>query len=385
MKLGTPGFIGVRLTEAREANGLTQIALADLLQITRAAVSQFESGAASPSPEVMRRISDKLNLPIRYFLERPRDRVRGTTFFRSMKSTTKMARMRANRRFQRLLDIADYVRSWIRFPAVKLPDLNPPSDPAAISEKMIAAFARETRRHWGLGCGPISNVTWLLENNGVVVSRYDLGAAELDAFSEWVEGSMPFVVLNSDKRSAARSRFDVGHELGHLVLHKNIDSKYLNKPDYFNEIELQAHRFAGEFLLPAESFGSEFYAPSLDAFASLQAKWKVSIAFMINRCVKLRLISEEQKVALYRNRTRRGWRTREPFDDLMEAESPRLLRRAFDLLMESRVVAVDQIAFDLFYPVEEIEALACLPEGYLEDRMPSGYMGPETIRFPGAG
>src|SRR5688572_4320129 len=105
MKLGTPGFVGARLTEAREAVGLTQIALADLLQVTRQAVCQYESGDASPSPEVMRRISDKLDLPIRFFLQRPPVRARGATFFRSMKSTTKMARVRANRRFGWLLDI----------------------------------------------------------------------------------------------------------------------------------------------------------------------------------------------------------------------------------------------------------------------------------------
>lgn len=386
MKVGTPGFVGSRLTEAREANGLTQIALADLLQVTRQAVSQYEADDASPSPEVMRRISDKLDLPIRFFLQRPRSRTHGTTFFRSMKSTTAMARKRAHRRFDRLVDIVDYIRSLVRFPTVRLPDFHPPSDPNAISNEMIEEYAAETRRHWGLGQGPISNVVWLLENCGAVVSRYGLGADELDAFSEWgTEDSTPYVVLNSEKKSAARSRFDVSHELGHLILHRNIDPKFINKPNFFNQIEAQAHRFAGDFLLPKESFSAEFYAASLDSFASLQSKWKVSIAFMIMRSHAIGLIDDEDKTSLFRNRTRRGWSTREPFDDQMEAEVPRLLRRSVEMIVKNSLVNTSQLAFDLLYPVREIETLACLPPGYFEGMSTSGHDGPETIRFPSVG
>lgn len=385
MRLGTPGFVGARLTEAREANGLTQIALADLLQITRQAVSQYEAGESSPSPDVMRRISEKLDLPIRFFLERPRDRRHGATFFRSMKSTTKAARIRAQRRFDWLLDIVEYIRSLVRFPAVGVPDFRPPSDPAAIGDDLIREYARETRRHWGLGLGPISNVVWLMENKGVVVSRYGLGADELDAFSEWGEDATPYVVLNSEKRSAARSRFDAGHELGHLIMHRNIDPKFVNKSHYFNLIEGQAHRFAGEFLLPAESFAADFYAPSLDAFASLQTKWKVSVAFMISRCSDLGLIDDERKTALFRYLTRRGWKTREPFDERAEAEMPRLLKRSVEMIIDNGVVDIDQMKFDLLYPTKEVENLAGLPAGYLEKPSTQGFGGPETIRFPGVG
>ena len=39
MKLGTPGFVGPRLREAREGRGLTAMSLAELLGITRSAIS----------------------------------------------------------------------------------------------------------------------------------------------------------------------------------------------------------------------------------------------------------------------------------------------------------------------------------------------------------
>ena len=67
MRLGTPQFIGERLREAREARGMTQITLGELLGITNRAISQYEKGLASPHPEVMKNIPDKLNLPAQFF------------------------------------------------------------------------------------------------------------------------------------------------------------------------------------------------------------------------------------------------------------------------------------------------------------------------------
>ncbi len=267
-----------------------------------------------------------------------------------MASTTKTARIRAQRRFDWLLDIVDFLRTYVKFNVVNVPDFGPPTDPNEISLQMIRDCALRTRHCWGLGLGPISNVTWLLEKSGIIVSRYGLGADELDAFSEWnCNDSTPYIILNSEKRSAPRSRFDVGHELGHLILHRNIDPKAVGKSELFKIIESQADRFAGEFLLPEETFSADFYSPSLDAFCSLQSKWRVSVAFMIMRSCDLGLINQDQKTSLFRNRSRRGWARREPFDDEAETESPRFLRKALETLVERGIVAAHEISFRLMF------------------------------------
>ena len=67
-------------------------------------------------------------------------------------------------------------------PIVEFPDWKFPSSPLEISNESIEETAAQARRFWGLGDGPISNVTWLLENKGAVVSRTILGADTLDAF-----------------------------------------------------------------------------------------------------------------------------------------------------------------------------------------------------------
>ena len=45
----------------------------------------------------------------------------------------------------------------------------------------IEEIATDVRRFWNLGDGPISNVTLLLENNGAIVTRTEMGADNLDA------------------------------------------------------------------------------------------------------------------------------------------------------------------------------------------------------------
>ena len=51
----------------------------------------------------------------------------------------------------------------------------------------------------------------------------------------------------------------------------------------------------------------------------------------------------------------------------MVAEQPRLLRRSFEVLLESGVKTKAQISQDLCFATPEIERLACLPEGFLSD------------------
>ena len=98
MPSGTPGFVGGRLTEAREARGLTAVALADLLGVSKAAISQYESGHVTPRPDIMQKMAQVLNLPP-YFFSRPvQEHEAATVFYRSLSAATRTARSRAERR-----------------------------------------------------------------------------------------------------------------------------------------------------------------------------------------------------------------------------------------------------------------------------------------------
>lgn len=59
----------------------------------------------------------------------------------------------------------------------------------------------------------------LCESRGIPVYGLTNIAKEMDAFSAR-DGPQPFI-FTSRKKTPERKRFDIAHELGHLVLHHN--------------------------------------------------------------------------------------------------------------------------------------------------------------------
>ncbi len=366
MKLGTPGFVPARLTEAREVRGLTAASLAEKTHVSRQSLSHYEKGRSTPSSKVLERIAEAVELPVGYFTRPMESYTRGTIFYRSMSSATKTARNRALRRLDWIKWIGRYVTEFVDIPKSDFPDLCLPNDPLQLSDRIIDDAAIGLRKHWGLRMDPISNVVLLLENKGAVVSRDKLGAQTLDSLSEVVrEEDRTYVLIGTDKGTPARWRFDAAHELGHIMLHANVDPAFMAKSVNHSLIENQAHRFAASFLLPLESFGDELFGVSLDAFLALKPRWKTSIAMMIRRARDAGFLSPQAERGLWVNYARRGWRRGEPFDDVLEVEEPRLLRSSFDLLLSNGLQTSSDVVSALDLPNTDIEALGGLPPGFL--------------------
>lgn len=363
MKPGTPGFIGARLIEAREARGLTATDLAELLGVSRQSIHNYEHDKQKPHPDIFALISSKLNLPSRFFLQTGSNDD-APVFFRTLSSTSASERTKARRKLFWLSRImahaVQYVDNW---PQLNLPPIAPPHDPLSLTDEQIEQYAEETRAHWKKGTGPINNVVWMLEGNGICTARMLLQSDKMNGFSRWVDGK-PLIILAADKDCAARSRFDAAHELAHLLLHQHIDAKRLAQLPHFNLIEKQAHRFAGALLLPAKSFAEDITVPSLEHFRVLKEKWKCSIALMIMRAEQLGFITEERKSALFISYTRRGWKRREPLDDTLPVEQPSILSKAFEIALET-TKSVDDVVDALPYARTDIEQLAGLPTGFL--------------------
>lgn len=387
---GTPGFVGARLTQAREARGLSAVALAELVGVQGPSISNYEHGRQTPSPEMMDRILEALKVPYPFLLRPIPPERNDTLWYRSMSSATKLARARAAARHAWLREILDYLSQYLNFPELNLPEFELPSDPHQITSEMIEDIAWQCRVFWKLGSSPISDIVLLLENNGIVATRGSLSAETLDAYSQCPRDfKHPIIFLGDDKASAVRSRHDASHELGHIVLHRQINVATLRNPAQFKLIEEQAHRFASAFNLPATGFAEQLWTPTLDAFLALKPHWKVSIGAMIVRCRQLQILTEEQARRSWINMSRRGWRVCEPLDDRLVPERPRLLRRCFELLVKERIKTPDQIVADLTMNPHDIESLACLDVGFLSGESGEGAVGPalkpELIARTGTG
>ncbi|MCX5655170.1 MAG: XRE family transcriptional regulator [Planctomycetota bacterium] len=365
-----PGFVGSRLTEAREARQLTMVALADLAGVSRQIISEYEKGSKSPSVDVLGLLADRLAVPMRFFITPTApERAEGPVFFRSLVASTLQARQRAVRRRKWLERIVNYLRQFIVFPPASFPDPGLPEDPRTLREIDIEQAAIETRQYWNLGEGPVPNMVGTLEGAGGFVVRQELGADKLDSLSEWgLDSPQPYFVLGTDKASAVRSRFDAAHELGHMILHRRVSKSLHREAATFSKIEEQANAFAGAFLLPERTFVDDFYAHlgNVNAFVPLKSQWMVSIQAMLMRAKALNLLSEDRERNLWRSLSRQGWRLREPLDDNLEPEAPRHIRRSFDLALAKGFFDRQTLELHVNLRAADIESVCGLPPGYLE-------------------
>jgi Zn-dependent peptidase ImmA (M78 family)/transcriptional regulator with XRE-family HTH domain len=357
--------VGIRITEAREAMGLSVQNLADLLGVSAPTIYDYEQGNRMIPADKLARIALVLDQPLAFF-------ELGVTslefdgyvlHFRDAK-TTQLQRASAAVRLKWLEEYFGFITRKIDVPAVSVPNLQPPSDPTLITSDFIEEAACIVRESWGLGNDPINNLVKTMERNGIVVGFVALDLPELDGVSCWsTRFSRPFVILNRDKASAARSRFDAAHELGHILLHRNVPSEYLipsktgrsgdkKAMPFYKMMEKQAHRFAGALLLPDTSWGREGNPVSLTRYKNLKARWLVSVSAMLIRAKDLNLIQEDRYTILRKQFSNVGWRTREPFDDVVPQEIPRLTAQATSLLIKHGVDLMDAFPRRLMHLAE---------------------------------
>lgn len=364
-----------RLRDARKVARLSQGELGEIVGVTRQSISAYERGDKTPESPTFQRIASALNQPVQYFTNAasPVFGEFSTRFFRKSGPDTARRNEACAVLGEWFVQTARYLENFVNYPPVLLSEAAPDEPSGNYSTEEIDDIALGLRAKWGLGPGPISNVLALLESKGVVICRYELNGDNVEAFSFW-NGSRPFIFMASDKNSCVRLRYDLAHELGHLVLHRWVEQSEIEDPARLKIIESEANRFAGAFLLPRTSFPNEIYTTKLDAFIPLKERWKVSIQSMVYRCKDLDIIDSDQYLNLYKQISFRKWRTKEPLDDpkRIPLEHPKLLRRAIELVMDN-VKKPDEITNELHLSREWIEAFCNLPSGALQGTAPSNF------------
>lgn len=351
-------FDGRRLEQARELRGLLKSELAGELEVTAAAIGQFEAGVSRPSTATLASLSLKLGVPPAFFAA-GRNRLdldEGHVNFRSLRSTAKRDRTQARAQVAILAEIVGVLSRQVRLPEVDLPEYPQGSSPEAVAGDM--------RRRWGLGTERIANVVALLERHGVIVVRLEAATDDLDAFSCWI-GDRPYVVLTSNKQAADRSRFDAAHELFHLVAHHDASPGD-------RRLEEEAHRFAAAFLMPESGIKDELpVRVDWRRFAELKLAWGVSMQALLYRARELGRLSQPAYQRAMMDMSRRGWRKAEPVD-IGEPEQPQALRKALNLLETARGYAIDQLAADMALPTAALQPyrLTLMQSDVLEVRLP---------------
>ncbi|MEU0528983.1 XRE family transcriptional regulator [Amycolatopsis tolypomycina] len=327
-------FDGGRLTLARQLAGLRKNGLADRIHKTPTAVAAYESGLKRPAAATIAALALALDVSPDFFITRAHDLPTATTapHFRSLRSTSQISRDQAHAYGCMAVDVALTIERHAEFP-----ERNLPSHPVAVDAPASDApeeAARLLRKQWDLPPGPVGHLVRLAENHGCLVVFSPPGNASVDAYS-FDTPLRPIIILNPAKDDYYRQRFDVAHELGHLVMH-------LDAEPGSRAVEDQAHRFAAEFLTPAEEIADQLPANAdWRRLGQLKQQWNISLQALLYRARSLKVMSD----VTYRNAmttvSNRGWRRREP-GPMPLLEQPSLLPRAVELLKAE--TDVDELA-----------------------------------------
>lgn len=322
----TLNYNGDKLRVARIASGLSLVEVGSELEVTRQYAHKLENEAV-PSAEQLSQLAKLLNVSEEYFFSpRKRPIESDQCHFRSLRSSTQslkkqiMAQVEMfDENFISLLD------KEVEFPEIRLVEV---CDTAIQSIASIEVVAEQFRRNIGLGLGPISNVIKLAESIGCIVVNLSEADERVDAFS--IYNGRPIIVRNTAKSSPCRLRFDLSHEIGHLIMHRGIETGC-------RVTEAQANNFASALLMPRASFSAEF--PRMrgqyfnwDALEDLKVRWGVSLKAIIYRASKLGLITPEKAKTGFITLSRSGQAKVEKGDDRLKMEEPQLIQRAINIL-----------------------------------------------------
>lgn len=351
-------FFGGNVRIARVFRGLSQEELAEKVYTSAATIWQVERDSRRPSDTLVAALGLVLGFEPAFFARAmPHEFTPDDCFFRARVSASERMRKKVLARGTLFADVVSYLQTSLALPPYNVPEY------AASSHADIEKAAVRCREEWGLGIGPVSNMCRALENNGVMVTQLTGESAKLDAFSSKPRGTdLGFVVISDAKDSATRSRFDMAHELGHLVMHRS------DAPDLETR-EAQADRFAACFLLPGASFAKEFWSGGGVDWAlafRLKARWKVSVQAIVFRAFELGVINALEYRRAYKLMSARGWRTGEPHEP--KAEQPELFTKAMRTLKERRGVEAGDIADVMGWTPQTFEDVtgwkpAAQPEG----------------------
>ena len=327
--------MGQRIKVSRRAEGLS---LRDLQaridnRVTAQAISKYERGESMPSSGVLIALANALGVSVAYLASESTISLEAVDY-RRKRLTSRREEAQVEAKVLDLLERYLTVEEILGLPTVSrdLPRDAPWPARRDLTEAEQAAHG--LRVHWGLGIDPIPNLVELLEERGIKVLSMPL--ANIDGLTAGVrreDRSVASVIVINRRDWGERQRFTAAHELGHMVL--DVSPKI--------DDEKAAHRFAGAFLMPAETLRAEIgkYRQSIGwrELFDLKAIFGVSVQALTYRCKDLGIFGNPLFRELFNEFDRRGWRS-PPYKEpgAMCGEDPKRFERlCFRALAEDAI------------------------------------------------
>ena len=384
--MNTQKFNGKRLKEALTFREKKMTELAEETGISKQSLSLYANGCNVPPYENVLKIARVLNFPTEYFMSEDLcTATTGNTYFRSQASTAKKSRNAQKIKLEYVSKMYEVLLNYMNVPELNLPDTDDVHIPDTVADadsnqafEEIEKLAERVRDCWELGNGPIDNLQYALQSNGIIVTGFSDVESAIDAFSQQItiDGKVVYIIaLSIGSKPIERLRFDMAHELGHIMMHTwGEDNEDISK-DEFNAREKQANMFASALLLPQKAFSRmvSAYPTNVDYYLALKKKWKVSMQAMMYRTRQLGIITANQFQYMMRIMSKNGNRIHEPGDKPGKIGDT-IFQAALDMLFDGGYLTVKDLLkefgrYGIFLSQKDIENLMYLREGTLNQEV----------------
>jgi Zn-dependent peptidase ImmA (M78 family)/DNA-binding XRE family transcriptional regulator len=286
----TERVISANLLMNRIARGMSQVKVAEMAGISRAAYQKIEKGQSVPRVDTLQSIASAMGLGLMELVqEAPR---LSTVRFRSSK--------KLRSRDEILVKVARWLRDFNYLEELlndRVPYLFANIDSSASGIRPTGGLdgpqraAEEARRKAGLKEDePILDICGLLESKGVKVYPLTIASDDFFGLSVGDQDGGPAVVVNVwDRLPVERWIFSACHELGHLLLH--LDSFNIDEEPDNPEEEKEADAFSSYFLMPEKAFRK--YVRQVGGLSLVDGVLKIKRIFGVSYKTVLKRFIEE--------------------------------------------------------------------------------------------
>lgn len=336
----------------RLKNSLSKKELAERVNVSSMAITNYESGTRKPSMEILKLLAKELGVRVSDFLAVRNDNLvfchgefrKNTTLTAAKQEYVRESVEEYLSRFMTVVEIlgGDVLPDAPQIHALELSDDN---------EKNAAAL----RAHLSLAPdGPIENLIGTLENKGILVMSIDSGNSKFSGMNGLVNGR-PYIVINP-AMTTERNRSTIIHELAHLmfVWPEDMEDK---------DIENRATAIAGAFLFPKNDVIRELGVRrnSIAKDMILTAvEYGISMMLLVTRAKLCKVVLERVANDFYIQASKHGWRTNEP--SRIEPETPSLFEQLVYRAVSENDISMQRGAELLRIPYDEVVSHCCVIE-----------------------
>ena len=288
----------------RLKNRMTKKELAEKINISAMAITNYENGTRRPDMEILNSLADALSIRVSDFLT-----VRNENLMFVHGEFRKTSSLSASQQEYIRESVEEYFNRFMTAVELLGGDVLPDA-PKSHSIPLTDSAEKNAvllKRHLGFAeNGPVEDLIGKLENKGILIYECNPANSSFSGMNGFVN-KHPYIVLNTEM-TPERNRSNAIHELAHLMF------KWPKEMED-SKIEQMATAISGAFLFPeadaVRELGVHRSAITNDMLP-VAKEYGISMMLLVKRAELCGIITASAAKDFYIRASKAGWRTSEP-------------------------------------------------------------------------